>query len=108
MDESLATDTLQRTTNRQPVPPGAAEQATLSRLDEHAAPEESSAWLRRTKLDCEVLAEAYRLRLVGRLWWANMALVVLPAAGATAAAVFAASAGTAASSGNVASSTKFA
>jgi hypothetical protein len=37
-----------------------------------------------------------------------MALVVLPAAGATAAAVFAASAGTAASSGNVASSTKFA
>jgi hypothetical protein len=38
-----------------------------------------------------VLSEAYRLRLLGRLWWANLSLVVLPAVLATAAAIFAAS-----------------
>jgi len=38
----------------------------------------------------KVLAEAYRLRLVGRLWWANLTFVVTPAVCATAAAIFAA------------------
>ena len=37
-----------------------------------------------------VLSEAYRLRLVGRLWWANLTFVVAPAVCATAAAIFAA------------------
>jgi hypothetical protein len=37
-----------------------------------------------------VRSEAYRLRLVGLLWWANLLFMVLPAALATAAAVFAA------------------
>lgn len=37
-----------------------------------------------------ILAEAYRLRLVGRLWWANLMFVVTPAVFATAAAIFAA------------------
>ena len=37
-----------------------------------------------------VLAEAYRLRLVGRLWWANLMFVVTPTVCATAAAIFAA------------------
>jgi hypothetical protein len=37
-----------------------------------------------------VLAEAYRLRVVGRLWWANLVFVVTPAVSATAAAIFAA------------------
>ena len=40
--------------------------------------------------EARVLAEAYRLRLVGRLWWANLAFVVLPAVFATGAAIFAA------------------
>lgn len=40
--------------------------------------------------EAKVLAEAYRLRLVGRLWWTNLLLVVLPAVCATAAAIFAA------------------
>ena len=43
------------------------------------------------KSQATVLSEAYRLRLLGRLWWANLSLVVLPAALATAAAIFAAS-----------------
>src|SRR4051812_26668458 len=37
-----------------------------------------------------IYAEAYRLRLIGKLWWANLIFQVLPAALATAAAVFAA------------------
>lgn len=45
------------------------------------------------KQEATVLAEAYRLRLVGRLWWANLMFVVLPAVCATAAAIFAAAAG---------------
>jgi hypothetical protein len=44
--------------------------------------------------EARVLAEAYRLRLVGRLWWANLAFVVLPAVFATGAAIFAAAGGT--------------
>jgi hypothetical protein len=47
-------------------------------------------WLMDTKFETGLLAEAYRLRLVGRLWWANLMLVVIPAACATAAAAFAA------------------
>jgi len=39
-----------------------------------------------------VLSEAYRLRLGGVLWWANLVFMVLPATLATAAAVFAAGA----------------
>ena len=46
-------------------------------------------WLE-IKSQATVLSEAYRLRLIGRLWWANFILVVLPAASATAAAIFAA------------------
>ena len=42
--------------------------------------------------EARILAEAYRLRLVGRLWWANVAFVVLPAVCATGAAIFAAGA----------------
>ena len=42
------------------------------------------------ELEAKVLAEAYRRRLVGRLWWANLAFVVFPAVCATAAAIFAA------------------
>jgi len=37
-----------------------------------------------------VLSEAYRLRLTGLLWWANLAFVVLPAVLAATAAVLAA------------------
>ncbi|MEK6324464.1 MAG: hypothetical protein AABN33_22720 [Acidobacteriota bacterium] len=40
--------------------------------------------------EATLLAEAYRLRLVGRLWWANLAFVVLPSVCAAAAAIFAA------------------
>jgi hypothetical protein len=40
--------------------------------------------------EARLLAEAYRLRLVGRLWWANLVFVVTPAVFATAAAIFAA------------------
>jgi hypothetical protein len=40
--------------------------------------------------EATILAEAYRLRLVGRLWWANLAFVVFPSVCAAAAAIFAA------------------
>jgi hypothetical protein len=43
--------------------------------------------LEQMKAHATILSEAYRLRLVGRLWWANLMLVVLPAACATAAAI---------------------
>jgi hypothetical protein len=39
-----------------------------------------------------VLSEAYRLRLVGKLWWANVIFVVVPAVFGTAAAALAAAA----------------
>jgi len=45
--------------------------------------------LEQIRQEAAVLSVAYRLRLVGRLWWANMFLVVLPAAFATGAAFFA-------------------
>ena len=51
---------------------------------------ETKSWLDRIRSEATVFAEAYRLRLVGRLWWANLLFVVLPAVLATAAAVFAA------------------
>jgi hypothetical protein len=50
-------------------------------------------WLVRTKSHATILSEAYRLRLVGRLWWANLIFVVLPAVFSTTAAIFAALAG---------------
>ena len=40
----------------------------------------------------KVRSEAYRLRLIGLLWWANLIFMVLPVTLATAAAVFAAGA----------------
>ena len=49
--------------------------------------------LKQVAQEATILAEAYRLRLVGRLWWANLSLVVLPAVCATAAAIFAAGPG---------------
>ena len=52
--------------------------------------DDSATWLTHVKSQATVFAEAYRLRLVGRLWWTNLLLVVLPAVAATAAAVFAA------------------
>jgi hypothetical protein len=51
--------------------------------------EPTKAWLQRTILEAKVLAEAYRLRLVGILWWANLGLIGVPAAFGTAAAAFA-------------------
>ena len=42
------------------------------------------------KREATLYAEAYRLRLVGRLWWANLAFVVFPSVCAAAAAIFAA------------------
>ena len=53
--------------------------------------EDNSRLAQRIREQATVLSEAYRLRLLGRLWWTNLALVVLPAALATAAAIFAAS-----------------
>jgi hypothetical protein len=50
-----------------------------------------TTWLERTKSNAILLSEAYRLRIVGRLWWANMTFVVLPAVLSTIAAILAAS-----------------
>ena len=52
--------------------------------------ESDREFAQRIRAQATVLSEAYRLRLLGRLWWANLSLVVLPAALATAAAIFAA------------------
>lgn len=51
--------------------------------------EDTNKWLRETQSRCVRLSEAYRLQL-GRLWWVNLILVVVPAVCSTAAAVFAA------------------
>ena len=51
--------------------------------------EHTNKWLEETQSRCVRLSEAYRLQL-GRLWWANLLLVVLPAVFSTAAAIFAA------------------
>ena len=54
------------------------------------SPDAGMQRLTQIEQEATVLAEAYRLRLVGRLWWANLMFVVLPAVFATAAAIFAA------------------
>src|SRR4051812_14692267 len=59
------------------------------------SPIDTREWLMFVRQEATVQSEAYRLRLVGRLWWANVVLVVLPAVFGTAAAALAA-----ASSGN--------
>lgn len=46
-------------------------------------------WLEGTRSRCALFSEAYRLQL-GRLWWANLLFVVVPAVCSTAAAIFAA------------------
>ena len=46
--------------------------------------------LKEIEQEARVLSEAYRIRLVGLLWWANLGFVVTPAVFATAAAIFAA------------------
>lgn len=47
-------------------------------------------WLSKTMTETLILSEAYQLRLLGRLWWANLMFVVLPAVFTAAAAIFAA------------------
>jgi len=47
-------------------------------------------WLEEARCKAIVYSEAYRIRLVGRIWWANWFLVVLPAVFTTAAALLAA------------------
>jgi hypothetical protein len=47
-----------------------------------------------TRQQATVLSEAYRLRLVGKLWWANVIFVVVPAVFGTAAAALAAASST--------------
>jgi len=48
-----------------------------------------NSWLEETRSRCVRFSEAYRIQL-GGLWWANLALVVLPAVFSTAAAIIAA------------------
>ena len=50
---------------------------------------DSGSQLEQIRRQALVLSEAYRLRLTGILWWANLLLVATPAAAATAAAYFA-------------------
>ena len=57
-------------------------------------------WLRAAGEEATVLSEAYRLRLVGKLWWANVVFVVVPAVFGTAAAALAAAASSTTSSDN--------
>jgi|SRR5580693_4928125 hypothetical protein len=65
----------------QSVSPG-TEGGVVSMID-------GSEWLVRTKSHATILSEAYRL-LLGRLWWANLIFVALPAVFSTSAAIFAA------------------
>ena len=51
--------------------------------------DETSKWLDEIKSRSTLLSEAYRLQL-GRLWWANLIFVVVPAVLSAAAAVVAA------------------
>src|ERR1041384_945007 len=51
--------------------------------------EDVNEWLEETQSRCVRLSEACRLQL-GRLWWANLLFVVLPAVFSTAAAILAA------------------
>lgn len=54
------------------------------------SPLDTRQWLMFVREEATVLSEAYRIRLVGRLWWANVFFVVLPAVFGTAAAALAA------------------
>jgi len=58
--------------------------------DAVARDDDAKAWLEQTRARATVLAEAHRLRLTGRLWWANLMFVVVPAVLSTGAAIFAA------------------
>ena len=54
------------------------------------SPLDTREWLMFVREQVTVLGEAYRLRLVGKLWWANLFFVVFPAMSGTAAAALAA------------------
>jgi hypothetical protein len=56
------------------------------------SPVDTREWLMFARQQATVLSEAYRLRLVGKLWWANVIFVVVPAVFGTAAAALAAAA----------------
>ena len=58
--------------------------------DPPVTPGSTREWLKFTREQATVLSEAYRLRLVGKLWWANLLFVVVPAVFGTAAAALAA------------------
>jgi hypothetical protein len=60
--------------------------------DPRDSPVDTREWLMFTRQQATVLSEAYRLRLVGKLWWANVIFVVVPAVFGTAAAALAAAA----------------
>ena len=62
--------------------------------DPRVSPVDTREWLMFTREQATVLSEAYRLRLVGKLWWANLAFVVVPAIFGTAAAALAAAGST--------------
>lgn len=64
------------------------------------SPVDTRQWLMSAREQATVLSEAYRLRLVGKLWWANFFFVVVPAVFGTAAAALAAAASTTSSGGN--------
>ena len=68
--------------------------------DARDGPVDTRQWLMFTRQQATVLSEAYRLRLVGKLWWANVVFVVVPAVFGTAAAALAAAASSTNSSGN--------
>jgi hypothetical protein len=54
---------------------------------------DSSTWFKQTKSLALIRSETYRLRLLGRLWYANLLFVVLPAIFATSSAILAAGSG---------------
>ena len=62
--------------------------------DPRVSPVDMREWLMFTREQATVLSEAYRLRLVGKLWWANVIFVVVPAVFGTAAAALAAASST--------------
>jgi len=68
--------------------------------DPRVSPVDTREWLQFAREQSTVLSEAYRLRLVGKLWWANVVFVVVPAVFGTAAAALAAAASSTTSSGN--------
>ena len=62
--------------------------------DPRDSPVDTREWLLFAREQATVLSEAYRLRLVGKLWWANVIFVVVPAVFGTAAAALAAASST--------------